>query len=185
MLVIPANQEHSRQIAEVHVRACQQAYRGLLSDTYLDHLSIDRREEFWRDLLVCANAKVFVCEQAGGVTGFLSYRAAETDLGSVAKCVEITAFYVDPAHWRGGIGTNLWQTCRNHLQSAGCEEVSLWVVVSNQIGTNFYEKMGFEAEAGMVEAFELAGTSLLEQKFSIRLVNICHDGQPGLALSVP
>ncbi|MEJ6553652.1 hypothetical protein PQI51_01275 [Microbacterium esteraromaticum] len=51
MLIRPASVDDAHDLAVVHVRSWQQAYRGLMPQAVLDGLSIAEREAGWARLL--------------------------------------------------------------------------------------------------------------------------------------
>ncbi|MEQ1561040.1 MAG: GNAT family N-acetyltransferase [Methyloglobulus sp.] len=177
MKIISAGLENARDIAEIHVRSWQQAYRSLLPDQYLASLSIDQREEFWLDVLASHSNTVLIAVENNTVAGFLNYQESCDSEYKDSPSAEILAFYVEPSQWRKGVGTALWQVCKDKLVSDGYRTVSLWVVTGNTRAIEFYEAQGFRQEPGMVEAFELAGVSLLEQKYAIALTKNHEDIQ--------
>ena len=154
----------AKAIAEVHVRSWQQAYRGLLPNEYLESLSIDQRKAFWVDVLTKRQSEVMLAIYNHTVTGFISYAASrvkDTELHTA----EVLALYIDPEHWRIGIGKALWQSCRVKLSVKGYQNVYLWVIIGNTRASGFYEAQGFRQEQDIVKPFELAGVSLLEQRY--------------------
>jgi hypothetical protein len=51
MLIRAAQIEDAKQIAEVHVASWRAAYRGILPDSMLDNLSVEKRTELWQERL--------------------------------------------------------------------------------------------------------------------------------------
>ncbi len=99
------------QIAVVHVRSWQGAYRGLLPQAYLDGLDPAERVGRWERALAEANAGrtgVLVAGAGGDLLGFASYspsRDRDADPGHVG---EIGAIYLLPSAWGKGIGGGSW-----------------------------------------------------------------------------
>jgi GNAT superfamily N-acetyltransferase len=166
--IIKACADHARAIAEVHVQSWRQAYSGLLPTEYLDALSIGQREGQWLEVLLCEDSTVLVAEERGEIKGFLRMGRCR-DLGEGDDMAEIMALYVDPSSWRQGIGRALMRQCFISLHGQGYCAASLWVIAGNVTGSRFFEEMGFEQEDGRVEPFELAGVSLLEQRYRCQL----------------
>jgi len=150
------------------VRSWQQAYEGLLPDSYLDTLSVDQRENLWVEVLLCSRSHVLIAVENQVIFGFLSFGPSR-DQDADTTTAEIAAMYVEPRYWHKGIGSALWRECCIRLHSEGYQTVSLWVVAGNTRGIGFYEAMGFEQEDGMVEPCEIAGITLLEQRYSLKL----------------
>jgi len=59
---------------------------------------------------------------------------------------EIAALYVDPGHWRRGIGSALLRESLDRLVAAGAREATVWVLDGNAGGLAFYEQAGFEPD---------------------------------------
>src|SRR3954467_1284830 len=57
-------------LAAVHVRAWQAAYRGMMSDDYLDGLDVTEREHRWSAWLSHEHGILVVEDDAAGVAGF-------------------------------------------------------------------------------------------------------------------
>jgi hypothetical protein len=51
MLIRDALQTDAAGIARVHVNSWRSTYRGIVPDQFLDSLSLERREQYWHDLL--------------------------------------------------------------------------------------------------------------------------------------
>jgi ribosomal protein S18 acetylase RimI-like enzyme len=157
-VVRPARAGDARDVAAVHVRAWQAAYRGLVPDAVLDGLSRDARERRWRALLRAPDedARTLVATGArGAVLGFCSTLAPARDDDAPAGTAEIAALYVDPPAWRTGIGTALLDAASTGLASDGWAAALLWVLAGNDAALGFYRARGF-AEDGARRAGPVA-----------------------------
>jgi ribosomal protein S18 acetylase RimI-like enzyme len=133
-------------LSEIHVRAWQAGYRGLLPDSLLDNLSAAERLPRWRERLTGAAEQVLVAEVDGQVAGWLvtgPQRDGDLDPQSVA---EIYAIYVHPNHWRRGCGSALLAHALAELRAQGFVEATLWVLRSNERARDFYEAQGLQAD---------------------------------------
>jgi ribosomal protein S18 acetylase RimI-like enzyme len=158
-----ATVDDCRAIAELHVRAWQQAYRGIVPQPYLDALSVAERESMWRGM-VENGPGLLLARAAGQVAGFVAFGASR-DEGAAARCAELFAIYVAPAFWSGGVGHRLWLAARQQLAAQGYETVTLWVLAGNERAIRFYERAGFVAEPGSRRPFELGGAVLQELRY--------------------
>jgi hypothetical protein len=59
----------ARGIAEVHVSSWRIAYEGVMPVAVLDALSVDKREQFWRESLSRAERHAIVAEDHDGIIG--------------------------------------------------------------------------------------------------------------------
>ncbi len=145
----PAVVEDAAQIAEVHVRSWQGAYRGLIPQDYLDGLDPARWAE-WRTRKIrqvdWARGGCLVAAAATGLVGFADFgptRDADQDSALIG---EVMAIYVAPDAWGAGCGRELMTTALGHLAHAGYRQVTLWVLDTNARARRFYELAGFEPD---------------------------------------
>lgn len=131
-------------IADVHVRSWQIAYRGLVPDEVLDNLSIAHRASTWQTVLArnAEGAFTLVAER-GQIVGFCSIIAPSRDDDAGERTCEVAAVYVDPDHWRAGIGRKLLVAALREVAAAGAEDATLWVFAENHAALAFYRRCGF------------------------------------------
>ena len=70
------------------------------------------------------------------------------------------AIYVDPKHWRRGVGQRLWDEVEDQLRRSGFSDVTLWVLQDNAGALAFYRSNGFVVD-GTEKTVELGGTELV------------------------
>jgi ribosomal protein S18 acetylase RimI-like enzyme len=156
-----ASSDDCRSIAEVHVASWQAAYAGILDSAFLAGLSIERREESWRQVLAAAESELLVGLVESSVLGFASFGPSR-DADAPPRRGEVWALYVDPRAWSTGAGRQLWHAAHARLQSQGFMSTSLWVLERNVRALSFYSAAGFTMEAGSEKEFELGGTKVRE-----------------------
>ena len=76
ILIRPAAVGDAQRIATIHVSAWKETYHGLMPDSVMDNLSIERRTDQWKTIL--ANPKddnylTLVAEKNANVVGFTNY----------------------------------------------------------------------------------------------------------------
>jgi len=137
-------------VADVHVRAWQEAYRGLIPDEFLDELDPDDR----------ARTYTFESEDPAAPTTLLAVQegedCGEVILGFATFCPsrdldapdhgEVAALYVDPDRYEGGVGRMLMAEARRRLWEAGFAAALLWVLDGNDRAVRFYEGEGWTAD---------------------------------------
>ncbi len=124
-------------VARVHVRSWQAAYRELLPDDYLDRLRPeDRAQRYIFGSLDPRQPATIVAEEAGVIQGFATN--APTQDADAADHGELCALYVDPKLWNSGIGAALVKVARERLLSLGFRHALLWVLVGNTRAQRFY-----------------------------------------------
>jgi ribosomal protein S18 acetylase RimI-like enzyme len=150
-------------IARVHVRAWRVAYRGQLPDSLLAAQSEDKRASLWRSLIEVPGHGVFVAVSGAVVAGFCDcIRSRDTD--AAPDTGEIASIYVDPAHWRAGLGRELMAAGVEHARAAGYRALTLWVLASNAPARSFYERQGFRAD-GLSKVETRADHSMFELRY--------------------
>jgi ribosomal protein S18 acetylase RimI-like enzyme len=131
-------------IAWVHVASWQVAYRGLIPESYLAALSVERRQAFWRDSLAmpAARTSTFVARAGDRVIGFASMGRSR-DEGAASDAGELFAIYVEPACWGAGAGRQLMGRALEGLRLAGFRSATLWVLAENTRAIDFYARSGW------------------------------------------
>jgi GNAT superfamily N-acetyltransferase len=185
MTIRHARPEDANAIATIHVRAWQTAYRGIVPGPYLSGLSIDQREQAWRQRLARGVATVLLAEESNQVLGWIS-AGTSRDVDAGAATGELYALYVAPEHWRHGVGRQLWDESAKRLHDAGFTEATLWVLRDNSRGRAFYGANGFADDSGIERTVRLGGVDLLEVRLRNRALEsmVCgrtpiHDRTPG------
>ncbi len=87
-----------------------------------------------------------VAEQDGEIAGFCSITAPSRDDDGGDRTCEVAAIYVEPAHWRRGVGSALLIAALQEVRAARWEEVTLWVFAENEAARAFYGRFGFEPD---------------------------------------
>jgi ribosomal protein S18 acetylase RimI-like enzyme len=139
MLTIRAANDSDRdEVARVHVRTWQVAYRGLLPDEYLDQLRPEDRAArytFASDDPHQRSTLVALDDEA--VCGFTTFGVSRD--GDLPDAGEIYAIYVDPDQWGTGAGRLLMANARSRLNEMGFRDAFLWVLDGNDRAQRFYE----------------------------------------------
>ena len=156
-------------LAAVHIRSWQWAYRGQLSDEYLDRMSesLDQRIEARRTEL--ANlppaARWWVAEQDGQLVGFAMTEPSR-DADAPTLTGEVRAIYLAYAAAGKGIGRALFAHAVADLRQRGYRQATLWVLESNARARRFYEAASF-APDGARKTEERPGALLHEVRCAI------------------
>ncbi|MCV2371130.1 GNAT family N-acetyltransferase [Roseateles oligotrophus] len=167
--VRPATLRDAKGIAEIHVAAWQDAYKGLLPDAALDALSVQKRQAFWREAIDLCEPQVMVAHIDNELMGFVGFDRSR-DKGTPSSTGEIWAMYANPIHWDKGVGLALWDAARDGLQEEGCTKVTLWSFLRNERALRFFDLAGFKRELGSAKTTEVAGTRLEELRLQRSLV---------------
>lgn len=127
----------AKEIAEVCVITWKHAYRGIVSDEFLDAMTPDRHERIIKENLERGLEDIFVAVYKEKIIGFVSVNKA----GSEGYDAEIVAIYVLPEYQGCGTGKMLFTQALQAVESAGLNSVILWVLEDNS-AVNFYRHLG-------------------------------------------
>ena len=156
-----AEERDAQGIGRVHVASWQKAYAGIMPDELLASLDPVARAGEWKQELRDGHGSAVVAVRAREVLGF-SYFSKSRDDDAGENTSEVRAIYVDPSHWRSGIGRLLLDDSLSRLRVLGFEKVTLWVLSENALACHFYRAMGFR-EDGVQK--EHPDTGLLELRY--------------------
>jgi RimJ/RimL family protein N-acetyltransferase len=135
-----ATLDDARGIAEVHVAGWRWAYEDLLPVEYLEQLSVDEREDQWRETLSSSAGRAIVAEGRHGIVGFVGFGAAEETDGETG---EVHAIYLLDREAGTGVGRELFARATEALRRSGYRRAVLWVLAANDRSRRFYEKAGW------------------------------------------
>jgi ribosomal protein S18 acetylase RimI-like enzyme len=138
-----ATPDDASAIARVHVESWRTAYRGILPDDFLDGLTLESREERWRERLANPISEQFILvveQEPGRLVGFV-FGGPERD-GTPGYDGEIYAIYLLAERRRQGIGRQLMSASAHHLMEQGFVAAMLWAMEANWRARSFYEALG-------------------------------------------
>lgn len=140
----PASIHDADAVGEVHVRAWQSAYRGVMPDDYLDGLQAQDHATRWREHLIApsSDGQLLVVVDDHRVVGFASL-GPERDRDAPSDIGQLYAINLDPDVWGRGIGRALLNVATDRLRELGYVEAVLWVVPDNQRARRLYESEGW------------------------------------------
>lgn len=160
MLIRPARLSDAGSIAQVHVQAWRETYRGLIPDSVLAGLSVEGRVRAWSEMIGVGNhaPAIFVAEQDGIIVGFASAKTERDSL--LATDSELTSIYLLDGFKRQGIGRLLFGHLVAWLRRRGCTSLGLWVLDTNAVARAFYSALG--GRTGPHKSDERKGVTLQE-----------------------
>ncbi len=121
----------------VHYKAWQQAYTGLVDQSCLDKMSVEKCVEIaykWPDNLL-------VAKDGERVVGFVGYGDCRND--DIKDAGEVFAIYVLAEYYGKGVGRALMDAALDLLPQ---DRVAVWVLQGNKRAIRFYEKCGFRSD---------------------------------------
>ena len=150
-------------IARIHVETWHAAYRGIVPESYLARMSIDKRTASWERSLRMGQVQVLIDSAADGApAGWICY--GPTRDADLPGSGEIQAIYVAPQHWGRGHGFALLRAAEKSLAERGLLPVTLWVLSANQRSCDFYRRHGYVPD-GAEKNGDFDGTRLAEVRF--------------------
>jgi ribosomal protein S18 acetylase RimI-like enzyme len=127
--------------AQVHYRAWNETYTGLVDQRYLDSRSIEKCLESGKRF----GLPYLVADDNGQIVGFSYYRTCcDEDLVAAG---EVMAIYVLKSHQHQGVGRRLMESSLEKLTHYS--KVVVWVLKQNLPAIRFYERMGFQMDSTM------------------------------------
>lgn len=124
--------------ASVHYRAWQEAYPGIVDQSFLD----GRTEEMSRQQAQRAfenGISTIIAKDGEEVVGFADYgRYRGNDLEDAG---EVFAIYVLKAYYGRGAGHALMQRALEAMKD--CKQIAVWVLTGNERAIQFYERCGY------------------------------------------
>jgi len=159
----PATIDDARSIAAVHIASWRAIYKGHMPDDVLKDLDLEQRAAVWHERLALASIDCIVAE-APPVVGFCSLSASR-DSDCEPATGEITAIYLDPQHWRRGVGRQLVVAAVARAQERGYRNLTLWVLRENQRARSFYEAVGFSCDGQEKTDMRIIGSPLHEVRY--------------------
>ena len=162
-------------IARIHVDTWRTTYRGVVPDDYLDALSYEQRERFWRRALSATSGVscIYVAEDSSGtVAGFASGGPERS--GDPVYTGELYAIYLLAGSQGKGIGRRLALTVAGHLLRAGLDSMLVWVLAENP-ACSFYAALGGQQVYEKTET--IGGASLVEVAYGWRDLRALVEGE--------
>lgn len=163
-----ASDHDLRSVAEIHTRAWQVAYRGVVPDDVLDGLTVDGRLEALRQYLASSDElTLLVAETDHRVVGF-AVVGPSRDEDAAEGAGEVQSIYVAPELWGQGVGQALLEASSRALADNGLDTATLWVLDTNARARRFYEESGWMTD-GAAKVDDRDTYTLREVRYSREL----------------
>jgi len=136
-----AHLSESELIADMHVQSWRVAYRGMLSDAFLDReLEADRRSHWQAKMIEIKNGlgEVVIAEVDGQPRGFLCVIRPDE-----ANSVLVDNLHALPGHKGLGIGTRLLKFAHDWALEKRASSLHLFVLEPNTAAQGFYASRGW------------------------------------------
>lgn len=150
--IVPiASEEEAKGKAYVHCAAWKDAYRGLLSQGFLDKRTLGFSEERALRAFRCG-VSTLLAKDGSEVVGFADYGTYRGD--DLRGAGEVYAIYLLSTYYGKHIGTTLMNAALERMPE--CDKVVVWVLEGNERAIRFYESFGFRFD-GESQVLDLGG----------------------------
>lgn len=151
ILVRPPLEQDARRLAEIHIAAWRATYRGVMTDEYLDGMSIERATSGWGRNITSPTEGThhLTVVHDGDPVGFAIFGPATGD--DAAGTGQIYAINLHPDWWAQGIGSILFTAVEQRLVQLGYSQAFLWVEQNNKRAISFYNKHGWLDDGGTLQ----------------------------------
>ncbi|MCA1565877.1 MAG: GNAT family N-acetyltransferase [Acidobacteria bacterium] len=127
-------------VARVHVQSWKESFAGIVPQTFLDKMSVEKRAQAFEAGFSTDSYKMYVAEVHGrGVVGFADFGESREPVGAYEG--ELYAIYLVPEFQRKGIGERLFNLGVDFFISDGKCSMYLLTLKASPY-SSFYEKMG-------------------------------------------
>ena len=62
MEILDATYAHLNSVAQIHIKAWRETYKGVVSQQHLDKFTIEKTEKYWVDVINQNNTRVLIAE---------------------------------------------------------------------------------------------------------------------------
>ena len=192
LTIRPATPYDAQAIARIRVQGWRFAYQGLISQDYLDSLSVAEDTERIRGYLSqlpqnsppSRSASVqgsdgekrsfMLAVRGDAVLGFCRFSAAPNKTNRAERAVpggtlngRLHSLYIDPETLGQSIGHTLMNHALSTFAAWGCERATLWVLEGNSRAISFYERQGWH-RTGATKVDRSFGLCLVEHEMAVQ-----------------
>lgn len=193
LTIRPATLNDAQAIARIRVQGWRFAYQGLISQDYLDSLSVAEDTERMRGYLSqlpqnsppSRSASVqgsdgekrsfMLAVRGDAVLGFCRFSAAPNKTNRAERAVpggtlngRLHSLYIDPETLGQSIGHTLMNHALSTFAAWGCERATLWVLEGNSRAISFYKRQGWQC-TGATKVDRSFGPCLVEHEMAVQL----------------
>jgi len=140
----PAVLADAPDMAEVHMRSWEVAYKDFVPSNYIKQQNATR-PELWQRILSEMKRPQYVIQKNGATVGIMCVAPPQDDDLS-EDFYELHGIYLHPDCYRQGIGTQAMGFAFDIARNLGKKTMTVWVFAENANSIKFYEKCGFEAD---------------------------------------
>lgn len=113
-------------------------------------LSLENFQEKIMEMLEDDNHHMLIAVKQGEVVGFINFTVRKTILHQQPSAL-IDELVVDEKYRGEGLGKKLVYQAINRAKQLGCGEIEVSTEKSNELARKFYQKIGFDEDAVLLE----------------------------------
>lgn len=149
MNIREANAEDMESIANLYVMNWKKTYIGLLSDNFLNGLTVNDGIKKWQEYLTKEKHRIFIAYENEKFLGFSACKEDE----ELKNCLYLDSLHVSETSRGKGIGTKLINRVGRYAYIKGYENMSICIVKGNNKAKGIYEKMGAKHYKDFIDYF--------------------------------
>lgn len=149
MIIRDAKHDDIEKIAKLYISNWKKTYSGLLSQDFLDNITLNYSIDKWNNYLNNKDNKIFVAYDEDEFSGFVASKVDDED---------VNWWYLDSLHVtensRGkGIGTKLIFEVGKYAFYNNYKNMSICIVRGNDNAGNLYKKLGATHYKNFIDDF--------------------------------
>ena len=156
-------------VAAIHIESWRAAYRGIVSDSILEGLSVAEQLVVWRKWYVAPEAEIWLAVRSGRPIAFSRLVPAPDNADSPANAGEVTHLYAAPRVLGQGVGRALFSRVLSVAQSRHFDSLILWVLEDNDRARTFYERFGLRPDGARQTNPDWLGEGVYEIRYHMML----------------
>ena len=175
LTIRPATPYDAQAIARIRVQGWRFAYQGLISQDYLDSLSVAEDTERMRGYLSQLPQNSPPSRSASVQGSGDGEKRSPNNADRVERATpggamvgRLHSLYIDPDALGQGIGHTLMNHALSTFAAWGCERANLWVLEGNSRAISFYERQGWRC-TGATKVDQSFGPCLVEHEMAVQL----------------
>lgn len=165
-----ATLEDAERIVELTAAGWRAGYPGIVPQALIEKLPVAAwRHDVSSGLRApLADAFTRIAELDGETVGYAYVAAPGREQPAGSRVAELVAIYVDPRHWRAGVGRGLAASALAGAGEAGYERMLLWTFEANARARAFYRELGWR-EDGAARPHRASGTPTIRMSRSVTM----------------
>ena len=127
-----------KKIADLYIHNWRETYRGLISDDYINGLTLDYAVAKWSEYIHSGDHMVLVAYEDGAFAGFAGCKPER----EIENCLLLDSLHVFPCYRDRGLGSLLIQKCLEYANNKGFNCLSINIINGNDKAKQLYMKLG-------------------------------------------